>query len=169
MSEPTPETSLGFSYEYAVDIQLADDVFQQIRFITAVDPQVTNVTQDAATYADRGSPNQTKTGESWSLTAVIQQRRTAEGEYLPEVEALLTLTGPDAVGSEAVGTFRWYDNPAGRPPNPREAFEGDGTVQLTRSQTGNDQIGAWQVTITGQGPRRRITHPRANGNGGGEG
>lgn len=161
-------TEFGFSYEYAVDVQTAPGVWQRIRFISAVDPQVTPVTQDAATYDDLGAPNLVKTSESWTLGFTIQQHRTASGDYLPEVAAILALTEPDAVGNAATGTFRWYDNPAGGTPNPDEAYEGDGTVAVTRAQTANEGIGSWGVTITGRGRRRKITNP-ATGGGEGEG
>lgn len=160
----TPATEYGFSYEYAVDINtgtLAAPVWQTIRFISAVDPQVTPVTQDAATYEDKGSPNAVKLSESWTLGFTVQVHRLEAGGFLPEVEKLLELAGPGAVGNAAQGHFRWYDDPAaaGAIPSDNDAFEGFGTVQVNRGQTGNDQIGAWSVTVTGQGRRIAITNP----------
>jgi hypothetical protein len=160
-------TELGFSYEYSVDINigtLAAPEWQTIRFISAVDPQVTPVTQDAATYDDKGAPNQAKTGESWTLGFTVQVHRIvddADGAYLPEVEALLALTHPDKTGNAAVGNFRWYDDPALGTPNKNDAFSGLGTVQVTRQNTGNDQLGSLAVTVTGQGRRTKITNPAA--------
>lgn len=158
MSTP-PTTEFAFSYEYGVDIRLESGEWQPIRFISAVDPQVQPVTQDAATYDDLGSPNQVKLSESWSLAFTVQGQRLKEGGYLPEVEALLALTRPSAVGQASTGKFRWYDKPAEGKPNPDDAFEGDGSVQMNRLQTGNDQIAGWSITVTGQGRRRQITNP----------
>ena len=154
-----PATEFGFSYEYAVDVQTAADTWQTIRFISAVDPQVTPVTEDAATYDDNGAPNSVKLSESWTLGFTIQQHRNTDGTYLPEVEAIMALTEPGAVGNAATGTFRWYDDPSDGTPNPDEAFEGDGTVAVTRGNTGNSGIGSWSVTVTGQGRRRKIPNP----------
>lgn len=159
-------TEFGFSYEYAVDINLGtaeSPNWQQIRFISAVDPQVTPVTQDAATYDDLGSPNAVKLSESWTLGFSVQVQRQSSGGFLPEVEKLLALAGPDSVGNQATGHFRWYDDPATGIPSDNDAFEGRGTVQVSRGQTGNDQIGAWSVTITGQGRRTSITNPLNGG------
>lgn len=156
----TPTTEFGFSYEYAVDVQTGADTWQKVRYISAVDPQVTPVTEDAATYDDQGAPNAVKTSESWTLSFTVQQHRTADG-YLPEMEAIHALNEPSAVGKTATGTFRWYDNPAAGTPNPNEAYEGDGTVQVTRGNTGNTGIGVWNVTVTGQGRRRKIANPAA--------
>lgn len=160
MSVDTGE--FGFSYEYSVDVNtgtIDTPTWQNIRFISAVDPQVSPVTQDAATYDDDGAPNQVKTSESWTLSFTVQQHRLADGSYLPEVEALLAATLPTATGEAAVVHVRWYDDPVTGTPNPDDAFEGVGTVQMTRQQTGNDQIGGWSVTITGQGRRTKIANP----------
>ena len=137
--------------------------WQTIRFISAVDPQVSPVNQDAATYDDDGAPNQAKTSESWTLAFTAQQHRLPNGHYFPEIEALMALNAPDAVGAKAVGHFRWYDDPSGLGviPNPDDAFEGIGTVSINRQNTANDGIGGWSVTITGQGKRTRVTNPVA--------
>ena len=95
----------------------------------------------------------------------VQVQRQANGAYLPEVEKLLALGGPAAVGNAATGHFRWYDNPNGQTPNPLEAFSGFGTVQVTRQNTGNDQIAGYTVTITGQGRRTQITNPSTSTSG----
>lgn len=159
----TPTTEIGFSYEYAVDVNLAlpgqPDNWQNIRFISAVDPQVTSVTQDGATYDDNGAPHPIKTSESWTLGFTVQAHRLPDGTYLPELERILALAGPEAVGNAASGVFRWYDDPVGAEPNPDEAYQGTGTVAVTRQNTGNDQIGGWTVTVTGQGRRQRIANP----------
>ena len=154
------DTEFGFSYEYAVDINLGTEEspnWQQIRGISAVDPQVTPVTQDGATYDDLGAPRPVKLSESWTLGFTVQQRRP----FLTEVEKLLGLAGPAAVGEAGTGHFRWYDNPADpqATPSDKDAFEGKATVQINRAQTGNDQIGSWSVTLTGQGRRKSISNP----------
>ena len=160
MSQPT--TEFGFSYEYGVDIKTSESTWTPIRFISAVNPAVTAVTQEAATYDDHGAPNPVKTSESWTLGFTIQQHRIdgdADGKFLPEVEALLALQNPDAVGELATGQFRWYDKPVSGTPNKAEAYEGIGTVEITRQETGNNGIGGWSVTITGRGRRTKITNP----------
>lgn len=155
-------TEFGFSYEYGVDINLGDSEtpdWQPIRFISAVAPQVTPVTQPAQTYDDNGAPNNVKLSESWTLGFTIQQHRNADGSYLPEVEGLLALAAPDAVGRMATGHFRWYDKPAAGEANEDDAFEGRATVEVNRGETGNDAIGGWSITLTGQGRRDQIINP----------
>lgn len=155
-------TELGFSYEYALDVNLGTPEapnWQPIRFVSALDPQVSSVTQDGATYDDNGAPHPVKTSESWTVGGTVQLHRKTDGTYLPEVEKLLDLAGPEAVGNSAAGHFRWYDDPTGWEPNPDEAYEGRGTVAVTRQNTGNDQIAGLTFTITGQGRRTRISNP----------
>lgn len=162
MSVETGE--FGFSYEHSVDIDtgtIALPTWLNIRFISAVDPQVAPVAQDAATYDDDGAPHPVKISESWTLAFTAQQHRLAAGTYLPEIEALLAATAPGATGDTAVVHIRWYDDPVIGTANPDDAFEGVGTVTMTRQQTGNDQIGGWSVTITGQGRRTQIANPSA--------
>lgn len=162
MSTPAPE-ELAFSYELAVDIALSGDgettVWQQIRGISAVAPTAPGVTFDAATYDDEGAPNAPKVSEAPALSFTVQGRRLESGLFRPEVERLLELTGPDAVGDAAMGRFRYYDNPKAGTPNPNFAFEVDGTVEFTRQNTGNADVAVWAATVTGQGRRRQINNP----------
>lgn len=164
-------TDFAFSYEYGVDIDVTPDAelptWQRIRFPSAIDPQTTPITQPAETYDDLGSPNAVKLSESWTLGFTVQaQRAPSTGAFLPEVEALLAATRPDAVGQKATRRFRWYDKPAAGTPNPDEAYTGKGTVTVNRQNTGNDQIAGFSVTVTGQGRRTKITNPAVPTGGG---
>jgi hypothetical protein len=160
---PTGAT-LGFSYEFGVDIDIpALDVatWFPIRKITGVAPSVTPVTASAQTYDDLGAPNDEKTSESWSLSFTVQVNRLATtGAYTDEVEALKAYTEPSAVGTASIAHVRYYDKPAnGGVPNPDDAYEGYCTVSIDRSATGNADVGAWSVTLTGKGKRTKITNP----------
>lgn len=157
-------TDFAYSYEYAVDINtgtIASPTWQTIRFASAINPQTSDVTKDAATYDDNGAPHPVKTSESWTLSFTVQAQRLQDGSglYLPEVEAMLAATLPTSTGVNASRQFRWYDDPAVGTPNPNVAFSGIGTVKMDRLTTGNDDIGGWTVTVTGQGRRTQITNP----------
>lgn len=176
MSVPSPEielptdTQLGYSHELAIDIDLnpagtvGEPVWQRVRFISNADPQVSPVTQSAPTYEDRGSPNEEKTSESWTLAFNIQEHHKPDGSLLPELKRLMDSVLPTAVGNAATVSVRWYDWPeeTTRPINPDYAFSGIGTVALVRSATGADgAVSGWNVTITGKGKRAQIEHPNA--------
>lgn len=156
---------LAFSYDWQVDVNTAatgPEKWQRVRFISAVNPQVTPVTQSAATYEDQGSPADIKTSEQWTLSFYVQDV-TENGAPLPEVARLEELAGPDATGEKAFGQFRWFDAPFNdsRPAVKTRAWEGVGTVQMERAETGNDGIGGWNITVTGKGRRKQITNPLA--------
>lgn len=154
-----------YSYEYgaAVDSGTSDaPKWNMIRWASAIDPSRSPKTKDAATYDDKGAANAPVVGEDWTLSFTMQGRRdTATGRYQPELEALLACTGPDAVGTRATAHVMWFDKPADptSKPNPDDAFEGYGTVDIKRGATDNDSIGQFNVTITGQGRRTRIKNP----------
>lgn len=150
---------LGRSYEKGVKIDIAG-VFTDMRRISDVNCAVTPITQPAQSYDDFGSPNDDKTSESWVLTFSILVNRLPSGFYLPEIEALKALTEPDAIGNASVGTFQWFDKPYSGTPNPDDAYEGDGTVAITRNNVGADgATETWGVTVTGKGKRRKIANP----------
>lgn len=154
-SEPT---QYGFSYEYGVDIWFTDK-WQPIRFISSVNPTVSPKEVDAATYDDKGADHPVRVGETPSLSFYVQMHRRENGLFLPEVEALLAATRPNAVGSIGVVTVRYYDKPVSGKPNPDEAYELTATVSAERAATGNAELSGWNFTLNGQGPRRKIGNP----------
>lgn len=166
--QPDPtDTELVKSYEYSVDILTtagsapdhSDGKWQRIRLISAVDPDVSNIEVDGATYDDKGSPHPIVTGENWTLNFYIQLHRKTDGTYLEEVEELVKRVRP---GANNTITVRWYDDPRGAvgvKPHKDEAYLGKATVSLKRAETGNAGVAGYNVTLTGQGPRVRIKNP----------
>lgn len=154
----TESTQYGFSYEYGVDIWITDK-WQPIRFISSVNPTVSPKEVDAATYDDNGADHPVRVGETPSLSFYVQMHRLASGNFLPEVEALLAATRPDAVGSLGVVKVRYYDKPVKGTPNSKEAYELTATVSAERASTGNAELSGWNFTLNGQGARKGITNP----------
>ena len=154
----TEPTQYGFSYEYGVDIWLTDK-WQPIRFISSVNPTVSPKEVDAATYDDNGADHPVRVGETPSLSFYVQMHRLASGNFMPEVEALLAATRPDAVGSLGVVKVRYYDKPVKGKPNSKEAYEMTATVSAERAATGNAELSGWNFTLNGQGARKGITNP----------
>ncbi|WP_407316634.1 IPT/TIG domain-containing protein [Isoptericola halotolerans] len=155
-------SSLGKSYEYGVDLDLGTSgspLWQAIRRIFNVQPTMTPITQDAQTYDDKGSPNADVSAWSWVLSLSVYVNR-ANGVLPAELLALQERYG-DAIAEAAKIGARWYHKPAdGTTPDPREAFQGVGTVAIVRGNI--DPTGAnerWDVTITGTGPAERIENP----------
>lgn len=154
----TEPTQYGFSYEYGVDIWDGGE-WHPIRFISSVNPTVSAKEVDAATYDDNGADHPVRVGETPSLSFYVQMHRLATGNFLPEVEALLAATRPDAVGSLGVVKVRYYDKPVSGVPNRGEAYEMTATVSAERAATGNAELSGWNFTLNGQGARHKITNP----------
>lgn len=157
-SGTTEPTQYGFSYEYGVDIQI-ENRWQPIRFISSVNPTVSPKEVDAATYDDNGADHPVRVGETPSLSFYVQMHRLNTGKFLPEVEALLAATRPDAVGAGGTVKVRYYDKPVSGASNPDEAYELTATVSAERAATGNAELGGWNFTLNGQGRRKKITNP----------
>ena len=161
---------ITFSYEYGVDIKTGpgdtEEDWQRVRFISEVDPQVESKEIDAATYDDLGADHPIKVGEKPVLSFYIQAHRVASGAFTKEVKALQAACAPDATGEKATVVVRYYDKPASGSPDPDEAYKLKGTVSMQRAAKGNAEIGGWNVTITGQGPREKIANPAPPGVGG---
>ena len=154
------KTQYGFSYEYGVDIyDGGESKWMPIRFISSVNPTVSPKEVDAATYDDNGADHPVRVGETPSLSFYVQMHRLASGDFLPEVEALLAATRPNAVGSLGVVKVRYYDKPVRGEPNAREAYEFNATVSAERAATGNSELSGWNFTLNGQGVRTKITNP----------
>ena len=85
--------------------------------------------------------------------------RCENGLFLPEVEALLAATRPDAVGSLGVVRVRYYDKPVNGLANGKEAYEMTATVSAERAATGNAELSGWNFTLNGQGARVQIPNP----------
>lgn len=157
-SATTEKTQYGFSYEYGVDIRISDE-WLPIRFVSSVNPTVSPKEVDAATYDDMGTDHPVRVGETPSLSFYVQMHRLESGKFLPEVEALLAATRPNAVGSLGVVKVRYYDKPVIGLANPDEAYELTATVSAERAATGNAELSGWNFTLNGQGPRVKISNP----------
>ena len=159
-SPTTESTQYGFSYEYGVDIYDAvSNEWRPIRFISSVNPTVSPKEVDAATYDDNGADHPVRVGETPSLSFYVQMHRLATGNFLPEVEILLSATAPDAVGSLSAVQVRYYDKPVKGKPNAKEAYEITATVSVERAATGNAELSGWNFTLNGQGARKQIVNP----------
>lgn len=159
-------STLGKSFEYGVDIDLnafgiTPATWQSVRRMFNFVPTMTPITQDAATYDDKGSPNSDVSAWSFSLAFSVYVNHSATtGALPPELAALFTRYG-DKIGNDAVAHVRWYHKPGdGSTPDPTDAFEGNVTVAIVRGNTGPDGTNEmWNVTLTGKGYATRITNP----------
>lgn len=153
---PTEGTPAN-SYELVWDINTGTSVapvWLNIPDITGINPQAAPKLQDTATYANHGNDAQSKTGETFTASFDVLVVRGIDGEFQPELLALLALSAPETRGAAAVGHFRYYDELGAS-----YAFEFSGSVQDTRKNTGNADPAFFSFTITGKGDRKSIVNP----------
>lgn len=157
-------TSLGHSYEYGLNINIgsiASKVWQALRRASDIQVTPTPKTQPAQTYDDLGADNADVTAWNAQISFTVQaNRNTTTGEYLPEVEALLARTRPDAKGDLAVIEVQWYDKPETGTPNQDDAGQGLFTVAVSRGNVSADgAVATFNFTLTSKGSPSAITNP----------
>lgn len=160
---PTPG-DLGFSYELQIDIDLDAALptptgtpdWTQLAFITNVKPGNDKNFQDSATYYNRGAAAQAITGESWALAFDHQIQRQSGGAFIETLQALVDASKFGRRNKKAQVHVRWYDTEGAD-----WAFEGVGYVAMERGATGNNDIGSWSFTLTGDGVATEIGNPYA--------
>lgn len=154
--EPTPG-SVANSYELCVDINTGSaetPTWENIPDITGVNPQPAAKMVERTTYAHHGKTAQTKVGEDFTMDFQVMAIRDETGAFQGYLNALLALCAPENVGDAAVGHFRYYDELGAA-----YAYEFTGTVQDTRSNTGNADPSMYSFNITSNGDRKSITNP----------
>lgn len=154
--EPT-DGSVANSYELVLDINLGDaelPAWTNIPDITAFNPTPALKTIDRTTYAHKGSDATSKVGETFTATFNVMGIRDDNGEFQPELVALLALAAPETRGSDAEGHFRYYDELGAS-----YAYEFNATVSEGRANTGNSDAGMFTITLTSRGDRISITNP----------
>lgn len=155
---PVPtEGSVANSYELCLDINtgtVAAPVWANIPDVTGIAPQGTPRMADAGTYAHHGQNAQSKIGEDFTFDFQVSAIRDETGEFQSYLVALLAAAAPETRGQDAVKAFRYYDELGAS-----YAFEFSGTVQESRTNTGNADPGFFSFTVTSKGDRKSIANP----------
>lgn len=154
-------TTLGKSYEYGLDINLATFAlpsWQPLRRISGYAPTFPPATTDVTTYDDLGATNEDVTGRGFAAAFTVQGNRSSTtGLFLPEVEALIAAGRAKMEG--AVVDVRFYHKPESGTPSPTDAGRAQCRVEVSRQNTGNADIEVFAVTLTGKGEYEPIANP----------
>lgn len=154
--EPT-QGSIANSYELCLDINTGTaelPVWENIPDVTGIAPQGTPRMADAGTYAHHGQNAQSKIGEDFTIDFQVSAIRDDVGEFQSYLVALLATAAPETRGDAAVSPFRYYDEKGAS-----YAFEFSGTVQESRTNTGNADPSFFSFTVTSKGDRKTIVNP----------
>lgn len=168
MSTPLVPLPAGFtrskSFERGIDLNLGTPAapnWQRVRRMFGFSPSPNPIKHDAQTYDDQGAPNESV--DAWGHGCQFSTHlyfNPTTGEYLPEIEALMARTRPEAIGDLAEIEYRTYHKPQSGTPNPNDALQGVATVAISRTNTAPDgSIETIQWTLAGVRPAASITNP----------
>lgn len=130
-------------------------VFGISEFEPGTDPNL----EDDSDFDSAGWGSQTKTGDSWSVTATLQRKVTeADPEAYDPGQEFLRAKG-DLMGAANSVEVRWYEMTDGGPRI--EAYQGRAAVGWKPNGGPRTALSTVALTLSGQGKRNAITHPDA--------
>ncbi|MER7726388.1 hypothetical protein [Streptomyces sp. NPDC096323] len=161
MSTPVPDiTALARRWRLEVNTGTsATPVWALCPGVTEFQPAAEPNIEDSSDYEGEGWAGNTKTGQSWELSATINRKVQETAKVYNPVHEALRLAS-FAYGSASYVHVRYMDR-SGLP----EAYEGRALVTWAPSggeATALDQV---EVTLTGDGPLLPIENPLAVGGG----
>lgn len=125
--------------------------------ITDLNPAFTNKTRNRETYAAKGVDAAIKYGSNLQITWNHEIVRDENGQYQPELQALIDASKEN--GQDNLVRLQVYDALGAD-----YAFDGWFSIQVTRTSTGWDDKGWFQITATQNRFLGWITNPVLTGN-----
>lgn len=157
-------TDYTFSYEYGIDVNTGTKetpVWTTCKMVNDLTPAITPKSIDVPTYDDQGADHPLVIGKSWSVSfSLLKMQGKTDGLYQPEFKYLYDLaTLKEKIGTAGQAEIRWYNKPSSGKPNPTDAFQGTGTVSVSRANTSESGSDKYTFTITGQGAAEQVDNP----------
>ncbi|TGB03303.1 hypothetical protein E2651_25365 [Streptomyces sp. MZ04] len=165
MSTPTPpaETETALARRYRLELNTGTDttsVWMLVPGVQEFAPKVEPTQQKSTTYDDEGWADSTVTELAWSIEAKLAHRcHPTTGVFNAAQEKLRLASETFGVASRV--HVRYYDR-EGRD----EAYEGYALATWEPDGGAADDLDTVKVTLTGKGPRKKITNPAAPAGGG---
>lgn len=154
MSTPTPETALARRWRLEFNMgSVSTPDWQLYPAVTNFQYETPSNIEDSSTYDDGGWADNTKTGQSWSVSVTHNRKATADATaYHPVHEAARAASLAFGAASE-VGV-RWMDRD-GLP----EAYQGIALVTWAPAGGERTALDKVAVTFTGKGVLAQIDNP----------
>ncbi|WP_348541668.1 hypothetical protein, partial [Streptomyces sp. MZ04] len=165
LSTPTPpaETETALARRYRLELNTGTDttsVWMLVPGVQEFAPKVEPTQQKSTTYDDEGWADSTVTELAWSIEAKLAHRcHPTTGVFNAAQEKLRLASETFGVASRV--HVRYYDR-EGRD----EAYEGYALATWEPDGGAADDLDTVKVTLTGKGPRKKITNPAAPAGGG---
>ncbi|MCZ7376549.1 phage tail tube protein [Micromonospora sp. WMMC250] len=126
-------------------------IWTTVTGLTDFKPTINPTLQDDSDYETDGWNSSEKTAQGWQVEATILLKEEA-GLFNAAVEKMRLAS--DKFGDSSRVEVRWYDK-QGKP----EAYQGTAIVTWERANSGNTDLDAAKVTLTGRGARVEIANP----------
>lgn len=114
--------------------------------------------EDDSDYDSDGWSSQTRTSQSWSVEATVARKQAASADgvapaaYDPGQEIIRAAS--DQFGIDGTVLVRWYNRNGGD-----EAYQGRAMAGFADDGGSTTALSTATITLTGNGPRERITNP----------
>lgn len=153
MTQPT-DTALARRYRFQVNLgDSTTPVWSTVYGMTDFKPTLSPGMQDDSDYETDGWDSSTKTSQGWAIEATILIKKESGdlGVALKKFRDAAEL-----FGTSGTVDVRWFDKDG-----MDEAYRGTGFVEYSRANSGNKDLDAVSVKITGRGARTKIVNPIA--------
>ncbi|MBM0275322.1 phage tail tube protein [Micromonospora tarensis] len=146
-------TALARRYRLQVNTgTTGSPVWTTVTGLTDFKPTINPTMQDDSDYETDGWNSSEKTAQGWQIEATVLLKDDGSGTFNSGVEKMRLAS--DQFGDTSRVEVRWFDKD-GR----AEAYQGTALVTWERANSGNTDLDAAKVTLTGRGARTSIANP----------
>lgn len=136
-----------------------DTEFTRVRGINSFQPALDPNFEDSTDFDNDGWSSQEKTLQGWSLDIGYIEKTVATEDNTPQDPGQAILEqASDKFGSDSMVTARWFERQG------ELAYEGNASVNFQPQGGSPTDLSSVNVTLQGNGPRRRLEeHPGTEG------
>ena len=149
---------------WAVDVkpQGSDEEYKRVRGINSFQPALNPNFEDTTDYDNDGWSSEEKTLQGWSLDLTFIEKHRADEDSTQDPGQEVLENASDKFGDASKVDVRWYEREG------EKAYEGVASVNFQPQGGSPTDLSSVNVTLQGNGPRRRITKPAEGDAGSGE-
>ena len=125
----------------------------RVRGINSFQPGLDPNFEDSTDYDNDGWSSQEKTLQGWSLSLTFIEKRSTDADQAQDAGQLILEDASDKFEDESMVQVRWFERDGGK------AFEGVAAVQYEPQGGAPTALSSVNVTLQGNGARRRIENP----------
>lgn len=159
-----PELALAskLARRWAVEVKpVGATEYTRVRGINSLQPSLNPTMEDSTDFDNDGWSSNEKTLQGWSLAIGYIEKVGQDAEKAQDPGQAILEEASDKFGAESFVDVRWFERDGDL------AYEGNAAVQYEPQGGGPSALSTVNVTLNGNGARRRIDHPDAGDGDGG--